>query len=488
MILFNLYIGIGLFFRPIFLWPVTTLYKFAPRILKGILPAIHRRLEFENRNFLDEHAKSFRIDGRRAQYAFEFSSEGEFEQVKSLITILLKSGHSIELIYCSESIEAKVVSFMKLYPASLRGKRMPLLSYSWSWFSRFWTWNSSGQNLNRWMTAPTLILCRYDFFPEFFYYFNFPGRKICLLSATVKSKPQSLFPNPLAFYFWSSLFKRFSLITTSLDGDVEKVRMLMRLDTYDKRPIFPLEMRVLSIADRLSVASSTLCHKITGEHLNYFKQHNVFLVAQAHLEDLKILFSDEVLTGQIYKNTKVVIIPHNMKIEVLMEMELFLNNQLAKHKMMASGNLNMVEGREEKDVLIWPIKGVLCEIYTLVSQCYLGGGFGVSIHSVMEPILAGCRVTLGPVSYRSTELDWALEKFPQKIHLLLDQRIKCMQKKNFTNLKFLQQCSQGLGHFLRSNEQLAPTQINNFQDTIQLEAKKAREGMMRVVDCLKQLL
>jgi hypothetical protein len=53
-------------------------------------------------------------------------------------------------------------------------------------------------------------------------------------------------------------------------------------------------------------------------------------------------------------------------------------------------------------------KGILCELYADFGKAYVGGGFGVSVHSLLEPLVAGCEhLSCGPVNHRSTEFDLA---------------------------------------------------------------------------------
>jgi 3-deoxy-D-manno-octulosonic-acid transferase len=56
---------------------------------------------------------------------------------------------------------------------------------------------------------------------------------------------------------------------------------------------------------------------------------------------------------------------------------------------------------------VWLIglKGLLCELYAHAGRAYVGGGFGRSIHSVLEPFVAGAHVVVGPRVHRSTELE-----------------------------------------------------------------------------------
>ncbi|MGE4233356.1 MAG: 3-deoxy-D-manno-octulosonic acid transferase [Bacteriovoracia bacterium] len=48
-------------------------------------------------------------------------------------------------------------------------------------------------------------------------------------------------------------------------------------------------------------------------------------------------------------------------------------------------------------------KGFLVELYSYADMAYVGGGFGDGIHSVWEPVLAGCKISCGPNNRRSPE-------------------------------------------------------------------------------------
>ena len=112
------------------------------------------RAKFERKNFSDPHSRPFKAD-----IAFEVSSEGELEQVYPLLEYFLKEGTAVELIYSSESVEMKCQKLAQKYPQHLRIFRLPLLTH---FFFNF----LGGQSLKSWMSAPILILCRYDFYPQ----------------------------------------------------------------------------------------------------------------------------------------------------------------------------------------------------------------------------------------------------------------------------------------------------------------------------------
>ena len=66
---------------------------------------LQARYEFESLNLSDPFCASFKDQGEIADYCFEVSSDGEFEQVRPIIDELLRTNRRVELIYCSESLE-----------------------------------------------------------------------------------------------------------------------------------------------------------------------------------------------------------------------------------------------------------------------------------------------------------------------------------------------------------------------------------------------
>ena len=69
-------------------------------------------------------------------------------------------------------------------------------------------------------------------------------------------------------------------------------------------------------------------------------------------------------------------------------------------------------------VILINLKGVLCELYKFFAISFVGGGHGVSIHSVMEPYIAGSRIFCGPKVFRSTEFQFIQGKRRIKFLLL----------------------------------------------------------------------
>jgi 3-deoxy-D-manno-octulosonic-acid transferase len=72
-------------------------------------------------------------------------------------------------------------------------------------------------------------------------------------------------------------------------------------------------------------------------------------------------------------------------------------------------------------VVVLNLKGVLCELYSVMGHAYVGGGFERSVHSVLEPFVAGCKILCGPKVHRSTEVEAIQSVAPLALTVIPDQ-------------------------------------------------------------------
>ncbi len=135
---------------------------------------LRRRKGFEHKNRRDSGCRSFSKDDLIADIAFEVSSEGELEQVRPLVMHYLQCGKRVELIFASESVEKKCLKLYCEYPEQLRIYRLPIISFH--------------KTIRSWATASHLILCRYDFYPQLLLYAAVKGRKLSVVSGSLKNK------------------------------------------------------------------------------------------------------------------------------------------------------------------------------------------------------------------------------------------------------------------------------------------------------------
>jgi 3-deoxy-D-manno-octulosonic-acid transferase len=99
-----------------------------------------------------------------------------------------------------------------------------------------------------------------------------------------------------------------------------------------------------------------------------------------------------------------VIVPHQLKPEIFEEIRLKLIELGRPMEVISDMTIEAPTG----STILVNKKGILCELYSDFAMAYVGGGFGVSVHSILEPLVAGSEhLSCGPVNHRSTEFDIA---------------------------------------------------------------------------------
>jgi len=371
-----------------FVWPwLSHIIRFA------IIPfssALKKHLEFELKN-LNENYLSKR---KTADICFEISSEGEFEQIVPLIREAIQLGKIIEIIYCSPSVEHQVKKIESEYEDRVSSIRLPLLSLN------------SKHNISNWITANTLVLCRYDFFPELIKIGREEGRKFVLVSGSLKGKEKYL--DGLTFWglYLKRVFLSFDLIFASSELDSERFEKFIGIE---KSKIKIADFRVPQILNRLLEAEkklSTLSYfsNLKKHLLQFTKEKRIIL--GSYWEHDKELFTDVNLQSQIKSGEVLIgIAPHDLSQDNLRRIFLDLGDFELDYIVLSSGQ-KFSEDDISNKVLIFSDKGILCELYSYFGQAYIGGGFGKSVHSVLEPHLSGALVYCGPKTGRSTEVDY----------------------------------------------------------------------------------
>ncbi len=326
------------------------LYSVFMRLLSVLLifvPQVRERLLFERKNGSDPSTKRFETP---ADVAFEFSSEGEFQQVLPLITDALKASKKIELIYFSPSVEKGVRELCEKHPDQLRSLRYPLLT----------------GGILQWMTSRKLVLVRYDLFPELLYY---PGE---LMMVWVSFKKERSHGKSVSG--WKKLFlKRTTTIiyATSEDSQLGK-ELGFPGESFDFR-IEQIQRRLLEKDEKFG----RLFPEYQTLGFEKFPRDKRLIIGNAWPSDLVVL---ENLPDDIY----VLVVPHKLEPEIISTFEKHLGTR----------------------AVVLNKKGVLCELYADFGRAYVGGGFETSIHSVLEPLISGAdQISCGPIHHRSTEFD-----------------------------------------------------------------------------------
>lgn len=316
-------------------------------ILFVFIPQVRDRLWFERKNADDPLSRKFSVP---ADLAFEFSSEGEFQQVFPLISDALFAGKRIELIYFSPSVEKGVQELCEKYPDQLRSLRYPLLTGGFF----------------HWITSPKLILVRYDLFPEFL---SFSGELKMVWVTFKKERSQGK-----SVSFWKKQFlKRAQTIIYATSEDARQGKeMGFPGETFD--------FRIEQIQRRLEARAE--------KYARIFPEYST-LGFKEFPREKRLIFgnvwpSDLILLEHLPEDFYILIVPHKLDAEIISAFEKHLGTR----------------------AVVLNKKGILCELYADFGWAYVGGGFETSIHSVLEPLISGAdQISCGPIHHRSTEFD-----------------------------------------------------------------------------------
>lgn len=103
---------------------------------------------------------------------------------------------------------------------------------------------------------------------------------------------------------------------------------------------------------------------------------------------------DEELVFELLKtdhyNLKIIVVPHNVDKSHVDSIMKNIHKKVLKYSEANDNNI------EDAEVLIVDSIGILNRLYQYADLTYIGGGFGVSIHNILEPATFGCPVIFGP--------------------------------------------------------------------------------------------
>jgi 3-deoxy-D-manno-octulosonic-acid transferase len=331
---------------------------------------------------------------KACQIAFEVSSEGELEQIYPVLEHYLSNGAKVALIYSSESLEHKCQSLGKDHLKHLSLFRLPLLTH---FFGNF----LGGQSLRDWLSAPLLILCRYDFYPQLLAL----NLKFGLLGASLKGSGSK--------WLKSGGARLFSFIVCSSVDEQSSFK-----DIFDGE-LISLDLRMERVRKRIEESKQLLVP--FGELLAHVARENRLLLGSCWPNEME-LFAHPQLQQDIQEGKiQVVMAPHRLDHDFLRDVKNQFNKwtqgQIPLYVQDQKNSIEQVslQNRKQPGVILLTAKGILCELYGLFGSSFVGGGHGRSIHSVLEPYLAMSRIYCGPKTYRSTEFTFIKKHSPKDI-------------------------------------------------------------------------
>lgn len=342
---------------------------------------VEERERFEKRNKFEALAHSFSDHNAKADICFQFSSEGEFQQVAPLIEDALAQGKKIELVFFSPSVEKGVMKLAAQHPRQIRYLRYPLVRL-FPFIQR--------RSFSHWITAKTLVMVRYDLFPEFLLWAMKSSNELKIIWMTFK-KERSKGHGPS---FWKKLFlKNASTIVFAGVPDKEQAKTLgLKGETFDFR-VEQINRRILKKEEKFKT------------HFPLYPEYKKSLAPKRVILG-NAWPSDLFLLRDLPADVQLVIVPHQLSNEIL---NLFREGLDGLGREVFELNDSTNAWKNSPTVLVNK-KGILCELYADFTHSYVGGGFEGSIHSVLEPLVAGSdKLACGPFHHRSTEYDVALD-------------------------------------------------------------------------------
>jgi 3-deoxy-D-manno-octulosonic-acid transferase len=366
----------------ILLWPLYyPLLKLLSFFVSWI-PEFQLRKRFEKKNATEALCESFKQKGLVADFCFEFSSEGEYQQVASLIDDALCAGKRLELVFFSPSVEKTIVTLALRWPEHVRYLRYPLVQFS--------PWGK-GRSFSRWVTSKKLIMVRYDLFPEFLAWAQGRGNELTLLWMTFKKervKKKKISWSKMAFLKVAKKIVYASLPDQQMgnamnfpglyhDFRMEQIkrRVALRIEKFEL--VFPQYSELKKCWEKFPPAKR-------------------LIFGNAWPSDLFLL-------DHLPEDIFLLVVPHQLTPEIMKA----FSKGLAR---LGRDVVELSEGSEvcPGDTFILNKKGVLCELYTDFNLAYVGGGFEAGVHSLLEPLVAGrAAIACGELHQRSTEFDVA---------------------------------------------------------------------------------
>lgn len=323
-------------------------------------------------------------------FGFHVSSEGELSQIHSLLEFFLKQNKSIILFFTSPSVEKKVLALREGYP-NLKIRAVIFTKMDFHFLKN--------------IKIRHFSMCRYDFLP-WLMILGLKTPHFFLLNATSIKWRNSLF---FKKFLRGIFYDQFNLITTSSKNDELIFRNLL-----PHKAIMNIDLRAIEIKNRQKNFYFSDVYKKNKEILENLKNHELtYCFGSAWSEDLQLLSVPEINQKFKKPNTFVYVFPHDLKSSNL-------NNMIQKCK--ENGfEINIINFSEDFEraksgiINLVMMRGLLCEMYPFFKNVIVGGGFGESVHSVLEPMLAGCITYCGPNVFRSTEVENYKELLPSRI-------------------------------------------------------------------------
>ena len=311
------------------------------------------------------------------------ASMGEFEQARPIIS-QIKQTEPNTIIFATfmspSGYEAR-----KNYPDCHAVQYIPL--------DFFWQVSSFYKALK----PDAGIIIRYEFWPNLILLASNFNVRLYLVNASLK-KNQS-YGKWYFKWFFLPVFKSYRLILTVSGIHTERFRSIVGnsvplLDVGDSR-FDQVVMRSQQISPEIS--------NIKDE------SRLTFVMGSSWTVDWDIWLDHVLDKIKSTKKIRLILVPHEIHPEDFVR----LQNKCSDVRL-----CRYSDGYDSSAEIIWfDVMGKLMQLYSVADFAYVGGGFGVSVHNILEPGVYGIPVCFGPVFSRSPEaVELSAENITTVIH------------------------------------------------------------------------
>ncbi len=345
-----------------------------------LLAPVNRKLRhgLRGRRKTISRVKDFRkLIGKKSRiYWFHVASLGEYEQTR-LIVAALKEISPERVIVVSffspsgyEQVHDKNIDFKFYLP----------LDFPWT-----------VRRLLRKLKPAKVIFASYDLWPNLVWTIRDSKVPATLFAARIVNNSIKL--KPVAKSFFRQIYGSIRHIYTVTKADHDRIKLIVG---HNRKT----DVRILGNPryDRAKARNRV------DQAIYPDSGAQVIVLGSMHKEDHELLADPLIEMLQADQSLCVLWAPHDPDPDIIASIGKVLSSDGIELEA-----YNHYLGRfREKQVLIVDGIGYLAELYSRGCLAYVGGGFGVSVHNVMEPAVAGIPVIFGPNFQRSHEAEQLL--------------------------------------------------------------------------------
>jgi len=303
------------------------------------------------------------------------ASVGEFEQARPIVKAIREKNPEAGIILTFLSVSG--------YEARKNTKEADLVTYLPA------DTPANARKFFDLLQPDAVLLMRYDFWPN--HLFEAKRRGVPLVLAAAVLQLDSVYQKPIVHGFYKNIFSLFDQIFTVAEEDAKNFKTSFALRTVEPAG----EPRIDQVIWR-SQQQERIAHVkpfyagrlvlVAGSVWKTDEEHVIpaFKAVQKNLSSLPL---------------SLILVPHEIGEENLSRMAADLKAANLSYQFIS----RLRNDFNPEDVLVVNEIGYLAELYSLASVAYIGGGFGIHVHSTLEAAVYGLPLIYGPRFHKSPE-------------------------------------------------------------------------------------